>query len=112
MTDKIVVISTCASFEEATRIARHLVDSRVAACVTITPGVRSIYRWKGAVEDSEEFALTIKSRRDLFESLCAELRKVHSYEVPEILALAVVDGAPSYLDWLDRELVRPEETET
>ncbi|MBI5083742.1 MAG: divalent-cation tolerance protein CutA [Acidobacteria bacterium] len=111
MTDKIVVLSTCASAEEAGRIARHLIDSRVAACVSITPGVRSVYRWQGVVEDSEEVALTIKSRRDLFDALCQELRKVHSYEVPEILALPVVDGAQSYLDWLDRELARQPEAE-
>ncbi len=104
MTDKIIVYSTCASAEEAERIARSLLDQRLAACVAVTPGVRSFYWWKGAVEQSEECGLMIKSRRDLFEPLCAELRKAHSYEVPEILAVPVVEGGESYLSWMDAEL--------
>ena len=107
MTDKIVVFSTCGSSDEAERVARHLVDRRVAACVQITGGVRSFYHWQGKLESKVEFRLTIKSRRDLFEALCAELRKVHSYEVPEIVALPVVDGAESYLKWMDLELQPP-----
>jgi len=104
MTDKIVVLSTCGSAEEADRIARRLVEARLAACVNITPGVRSIYRWKSAIEESEECLLVIKSRRDLLAALETELRKVHSYEVPEILALTVIDGSESYLLWMDGEL--------
>ena len=107
MTDKIVVLSTCGSAEEAERVARHLVALRLAACVQITPGVRSFYHWKGEIADDAEFQLTIKSRRDLFAALCAELRKVHSYEVPEILALPVVDGSGTYLEWMDKELQPP-----
>jgi periplasmic divalent cation tolerance protein len=109
MTDKIVVFSTCGSAEEAERIARHLVETRVAACVSITPGLRSIYRWKGAIEDEGEWGLTIKSRRDLFPRLCAELRRVHSYSTPEILAVQVVDGDEAYLAWLDREVLPPDD---
>ena len=104
MTDKIVVFSTCGSSDEAERVARHLVERRLAACVKITAGVRSFYHWQGELANEEEFQLTIKSRRDLFGALCAELRKVHSYEVPEILALPVVDGAQSYIEWMDKEL--------
>ncbi|HUA82993.1 MAG TPA: divalent-cation tolerance protein CutA [Bryobacteraceae bacterium] len=104
MTDKIVVFTTCGSAEQAERIARHLVEKRLAACVNILPNARSIYRWKDAVEDTAEFLLLIKSRRDLFTALRAELATVHSYEVPEILALPVVDGSQEYLAWLDREL--------
>ena len=104
MTDKIVVISTCESPEQAARIAHHLVDARLAACVNIIPGVQSIYRWKGAVEDASELVLLIKTRRDLFDALRAELKKVHSYELPEVIALPIVDGSESYLGWLDREL--------
>ncbi len=107
MTDKIVVFSTCGTAEEAERIARHLVERRVAACVQITAGVRSIYHWQGKLESEEEFRLTIKSRRDLFDSLCAEIRRAHSYEVPEIVALPVVDGGANYLAWMDRELQPP-----
>ena len=104
MTDKIVVLSTCDSEEQAALLARHLVEQRLAACVNILPHVRSIYRWNEKVEDSGEWMLVIKSRRDLFVALRAEIEKMHSYEVPEMIALPVVDGSPAYLGWLDREL--------
>ena len=104
MTDKIVVLSTCASAEEAERIARGVVEKRLAACVNILPGVRSIYHWKGAVEDSPEILIVMKSTRELFGRLSAEIAHMHSYEVPEAIASPVVDGAESYLDWMDREL--------
>jgi len=109
MTDKIVVLSTCGSAEEAERIARLLTEKRLAACVNILPGIRSIYRWQGSIEDSAEWLLLVKSRRDLFAPLRAAMEKNHSYEVPEIVALAVVDGSPGYLGWLERELAAGEE---
>jgi periplasmic divalent cation tolerance protein len=104
MTDKIVVLSTCASEEEADRIARLLVEGRVAACVNIVPGVRSVYRWQGAVESSGEWLLAIKSTRERFDALRTAIEKSHSYEVPEIVALPVVDGAANYLNWIDGSL--------
>ena len=104
MTDKIVVLSSCDSEEHAAELARHLVERRLAACVSIVPGARSVYRWKGAIEESVEWVLIIKSRRDLFHGLREELGKMHTYEVPEIIALPVVDGAENYLAWLDGEL--------
>jgi periplasmic divalent cation tolerance protein len=104
MTDKIVVLSTCATADEAAKLARVLVEARVAACVTIVPGARSVYRWQGAVETSEECLLIIKSSRPLFDQLLATLEKAHSYEVPEVLAIAVVDGAPNYITWLEGQL--------
>ena len=104
MTDKIVVFSTCDSEEQAGQIARALVEQRLAACVNILPGARSIYRWKGEIEDAAEWMLIIKSRRDLMEQLRAAIGKLHSYEVPELLAVPVVDGSESYLAWVDREL--------
>lgn len=104
MTDKIVILSACESEEEAAKLARHLVEKRVAACVTIVPGARSFYRWQGELEDTPEWLLIIKSRRDLFAALRGEIGKIHSYEVPEMLALPVVEGSESYLAWLDREL--------
>ena len=97
MTDKIVVFSTCASPEDAERIARRLVEARLAACVNIVPGIRSIYRWQGKVEDAAEQLLVIKSSRAVFPALRAEIEKIHPYEVPEILALPVVDGSEKYL---------------
>jgi periplasmic divalent cation tolerance protein len=106
MTDKIVVLSTCGSEDEAERIARLLVEGRVAACVNIVPGVRSFYRWQGAVESAGEWLLVVKSARDRFDELRAAIEQAHSYEVPEIVALPVVDGAPNYLNWIDGCLSR------
>jgi periplasmic divalent cation tolerance protein len=104
MTDKIVVFSTCASAGDAEKIARHLVDLRLAACVNIVPGARSIYRWEGKVEDAAEHLLVIKSSRAAFPALAAAIEKVHPYDVPEVLAVPVVDGAENYLNWLDAEV--------
>ena len=111
MTDKIVVLSTCSGEEEAERLARLLIDRRLAACVSIVPRVRSFYRWKGAVESSDEWLLLIKSSRPLFDQLRVELEKAHSYEVPEMLVLPVVAGAASYLDWLQANLGDPSAAE-
>jgi periplasmic divalent cation tolerance protein len=104
MTDKIVVLNTCGSEAEAERLARLLVDQRLAACVSIVPRMRSFYRWSGAIESTEEWLLLIKSSRPLFERLRAVLENAHSYEVPEVLALPVVDGSAMYLDWLQTNL--------
>jgi periplasmic divalent cation tolerance protein len=104
MTDKIVVLNTCASEAEAGRLARLLLDQRLAACVSIIPRLRSLYRWKGAVESSEECLLLIKSSRLLFDRLSAAIEKEHAYEVPEVLALPVLAGSGPYLDWLNANL--------
>ena len=104
MTDKIVVLSTCASPEEAHGLARALVEKRLAACVNIVPGVRSVYHWKDAIEEEEEVLLVIKTSRPLLDELRSEIERLHSYEVPEVIALQVVDGSERYLAWLDREL--------
>jgi periplasmic divalent cation tolerance protein len=104
MTDKIIVLSTCSSAAEAERIARQLLEKRLAACVNIVAGARSIYRWQGAIEEAVECLLIIKSRQGLWKELRAEIQRLHSYEVPEILMLAIEDGSPKYLDWLNDEL--------
>jgi periplasmic divalent cation tolerance protein len=104
MTDKILVFSTCETEEEAARLARTLVEKKLAACVNILPGARSIYRWQGKVEDAKEFLLTIKSRRDLFDQLRAELEHMHSYEVPEAIAIPIVDASERYLKWIEGAL--------
>ena len=100
MTDKIVVLATCGSAEEARKIARALVESRLAACVNILAGIESVYRWKGAVEEASECLLIVKSTRGLFDRLQAAIREVHSYELPEIVALPIVDGLEPYLSWI------------
>jgi periplasmic divalent cation tolerance protein len=104
MTDKIVVLTTCSSAEEAERIARALVEKHLAACVNVLPDARSFYRWKGALEGASEWLLLIKSKRELFDALRAELERIHSYEVPEIVALPIVVGSANYLAWLETEL--------
>lgn len=104
MTDKIVVLNTCGSAEEAERLARSLVDRRLAACVTVISPVRSFYRWKGAVADAAEWLLVIKTSRPLFARLNAALESTHSYELPELLALPVTEGSANYLFWMDGEL--------
>lgn len=109
MTDKIVVLTTCDSEKHAEKLARHLVEQRVAACVNILPKARSIYRWKEKVEETDEWVLIIKSRRDLLAALRAEIQKLHTYEVPEVIALPVVDGSGAYLGWLDGQLTTPAE---
>jgi len=100
VTDRIVALSTCGSAEEAAAVARGLVEGRFAACVNIVSGVRSIYRWQGAVEDAAEWLLVIKTTRARFPELAAELRRLHSYEVPELVALPILDGLEPYLAWL------------
>src|ERR1700733_4717578 len=112
MTDKIVVLNTCASGEEAERLARSLVDRRLAACVTVISPARSFYRWKGAVADSAEWLLVIKTSRPLFARLCIEVETAHSYELPEILALPVIEGSANYLSWIDGELQAPDHPDT
>jgi periplasmic divalent cation tolerance protein len=104
MTDKIVILSTASSEEEAAKLAQALVDQRLAACVNVLPRMRSFYHWQGAVESAEEWLLVIKSSRALFSAVSALLEKQHSYDVPEAIAIPIVDGAANYLEWLDQSL--------
>ncbi|MCU1232731.1 MAG: CutA1 divalent ion tolerance protein [Candidatus Solibacter sp.] len=104
MTDKIVVLSTCATAKDAERMACALITSHLAACVNVVPQIRSYYRWKGELESAAEFLLIIKSSRDLFDALKLELEKLHPYEVPEVLAIPIVAGAENYLNWLGHNL--------
>jgi periplasmic divalent cation tolerance protein len=103
MTDKIVVFTTCGSEEEARKLASALIEKRMAACVNISSPVTSVYRWKGVLEQAQEWMLIIKSRRERFEELRQVLEAAHSYELPEVLALPVVDGSPNYLTWVEEE---------
>src|ERR1035438_10714540 len=106
MTDKIVVFSTCASEEEAEKLARLVVEQGLAACASIVPNVRSYYRWQGAVETAGEYLLVIKSARRQFAALRAALERAHSYEVPEGLAVPVVAGSAPYLAWIEASVTR------
>ncbi len=104
MTDKVVVFVTCGSASEAGRIARALVEERLAACVSISSPIRSVYRWGGKLCDDREVLLVIKTSRDLFDPVRRAVEKLHSYQVPEVICLPVIDAAPNYLNWLTGEL--------
>ena len=101
MTDKLVVLVTCSSPAEARRIARAVVEARLAACVNIMPGaVQSVYRWKGKVESARERLLLIKTSRRRLAKLRKAVEQLHSYDVPEFIALPIAAGAPAYLAWV------------
>ena len=104
MTDKIVVFTACESSEEAKKLARHLVETRVAACVNIIPGAFSVFRWEGKVDEASEWLLIVKTTRARLDDLKVELRRIHSYSVPEVVAVPIVDGSEDYLEWVDREV--------
>jgi periplasmic divalent cation tolerance protein len=103
MTEFLIVFITAPKEEEAAGIARELVGSRLAACVSIVKDIRSIYRWQGKMEDEAEVLMIVKTRRELFEALMKRVKELHSYTVPEILALPVIAGAEDYLEWLHEE---------
>jgi periplasmic divalent cation tolerance protein len=100
----IVVFITCAKRTEAKKIADALVSSRLAACVNIIPSVESIFRWEGKIDNAKEVLLVVKTRQGLFSKLVKKVKSMHSYEVPEIIALPIVCGEPSYLKWINRSL--------
>ena len=107
MTDKRIVLCTAGSEDEARKIARHLVEQRLAACVNTIPRIESIYRWQGKVEDSTETMLLIKTCVEQLAALEARLHALHSYETPEFLVLGVDAGSAGYLDWLMASLSKP-----
>ena len=104
VSERVVAFSTVGSGEDAERIARTLVERRLAACVNVVPGLVSIYRWKGAVERDEERLLIIKTRAERLEGLRAALLELHPYELPELIALPIEGGHPPYLAWLDESV--------
>jgi periplasmic divalent cation tolerance protein len=101
---KRLVLSTAGSREEARRIARELVDRKLAACVNIIGPIESVYRWKGKVEDSEEFLLLMKTTAAEFGPLQSALRALHSYELPECIAIEIDDGNADYLAWIEQSI--------
>lgn len=100
MTDKRVVLSTAGSESEARKIAQHLVEQQLAACVNIVPQIESIYRWQGKVESSREWLLVIKTTAERFAEVRDSIRGLHSYELPECIAIAIEDGSSDYLQWI------------
>jgi periplasmic divalent cation tolerance protein len=103
MTEAIVVLVTAPTAERAARLARALVEERLAACGNVVPSVRSIYRWEGEVKDEEEALLVLKTTRARFEALRDRVLALHPYQVPEVVALGVEAGSAPYLAWIAAE---------
>ena len=101
MTDKIIVFVTCESKKQAETIAQAVVSEKLAACVNVVPGVRSCYVWEGTLTWSDEFVLLIKTTRGRFDQLQDRIKGLHSYEVPEIVAVNIDDAFNKYIDWID-----------
>src|SRR4030043_1126376 len=101
MSDPIVVLFCCGTEDEAVEIAHALVEERLAACVNLISPVRSIYRWEGKIWDEREWMLIIKTQKRRFEELEKRVKSLHSYSVPEIVALPIVEGFAPYLKWLE-----------
>lgn len=104
MSRYIQVLTTTGGREEAVKIARILLERRLAGCVQVLGPVSSLYWWKGRIEEAEEWLCIIKSREDLYEELEKTIRENHSYEVPEIITMPIVSGSRSYLEWMSMEL--------
>jgi periplasmic divalent cation tolerance protein len=104
MTDKQIVLSTAGSEEEARKIANSLVEQQLAACVNIIPQIESFYRWQGKVASSREWLLLIKTSAGQFEAVREAIRRMHSYELPECIALNIDDGSREYLEWIESSL--------
>jgi len=108
VTDKVVIMVTAASRRECRKIAKHLVEAKLAACVNITQPVESLYHWEGKIANDKELVLLIKSTRDLFPEIKAAISKIHSYHTPEIICLPIIDGSRNYLQWVGDSVKKPE----
>jgi periplasmic divalent cation tolerance protein len=107
MTDILLVLTTFPSGEKAAEIAALLVGERLAACVSVVPGLTSVYRWKGGIASDAEVLGLIKTTRTRFEALAERLGELHPYELPEIVALDAATGSQAYLDWVRAETSEP-----
>lgn len=108
MSESLLVITNCPDADSAARIARTLVEQRLAACVNQFAPVRSVYRWQDAIQDETEVPLLIKSTRDRYAELEAAIRSLHPYGVPEIVAVPLVAGYAPYLRWVDEQTQPPQ----
>ena len=104
MTDKRIALTTCDTIEAATALARALVEERLVACVNVVPGVRSIYRWKGEIQEDGETLLVMKTDAAHLKALEQAVLRLHSYDVPEFIALSVDSGSEEYLNWVEDSL--------
>lgn len=105
MEEKILVMITAGSEEEGANIAKALLEARLIACANLIGGVRSLYRWEGKVCDDPEILLLCKTVRHHFSQLSEKVKSIHSYDVPEIIALPLVEGWPPYLEWVGQETI-------
>ncbi|MEM9529590.1 MAG: divalent-cation tolerance protein CutA [Pseudomonadota bacterium] len=104
-TDAVLALSTCPP-EDAERLAAGLVNARLAACVNLLPGVRSIYRWEGQLEQAEETLMVIKTTTFCWEQLAGWLAQHHPYDVPELISVDLTNGLPDYLQWIDQQTMQ------
>lgn len=100
---EIVVFITAPNEDEAAKIARAIVKDRLAGCVNIIKNIRSIYRWQGKIEDEPEVLMVVKTQKSLFDELSKKVKELHSYSVPETIALPIVEGSEDYIRWLNEE---------
>jgi periplasmic divalent cation tolerance protein len=107
MPDALQIVTTTETKADAERIAAALVDRRLAACVQIVGPITSTFRWEGKVQTAEEWQCIVKTRRPLYTLVETAIRELHPYQVPEILATAIVEGSRAYLDWLASEVLTP-----
>lgn len=96
-----IVFVTASGQPEAEKIARHLLEKKLAACVNIIEPIKSMYWWEGKIDESQEALLVIKTKKTLFKKLASAVKSVHSYSVPEIIAMPIVDGQKDYLNWIN-----------
>jgi len=104
MTDKVLVLTTAGSEAEARKIAKELVERRLAACVNIVPRIQSVYRWEGKVETAEEFLLIIKTTKTRIQEVQASIGELHSYDLPECIVISMEDGSSEYLRWIEESV--------
>ena len=102
-----LILCTCPDQNTAENLANHLVDERLAACVSIVPGITSVYRWEGRRETGTELLLLIKTRDDLYSRLEKRITELHPYELPEIISVSLNEGFPAYLDWITQNTGNP-----
>jgi len=100
MTDKRIILTTAGSEDEAKKIAHALVDRQLAACINIVPQIESVYRWQGKVESEREWLLLIKTTAEKSSAVRDAIRELHSYDLPECIAITIEDGSPAYLQWI------------
>ncbi len=107
MTETTLIVTSTGSHEEAQRIARTLIERRLAACVNIIPGIESIYRWQETIEQSEEWLLFIKTTTANFAAVRDAIKELHSYELPECISVEIKAGSPEYLKWISESCEQP-----